>query len=143
MRIVGVDFGLKRIGLAITDEQKIIASPLPFVEASKQTEMTIKRLLAALEGYKIEKMVVGNPLHMDGRTSFLGDEVKHFVEKLQEHVDFPIVLLDERLSSVQAHRALKESNLSRKKRSKLVDSVAAVLILQSFLEQISSQDGMI
>ena len=134
MRIVALDFGLKRIGMAITDENQIIATSLPNLIASRQTENTIKSLLKVLEPYNIEMLVMGNPLHMNGNTSFLGDEVQHFVDALKKHVSFPIVLWDERLSSMQADRSLREGNLSRKKRAKLVDSVAAVLILQSFLE---------
>ena len=136
MRIVSVDFGLKRLGLAITDENQIIALPLPNVEASKQTEETIKNLLKALEPYEIEKMVIGNPLHLSGRASFLTDEVEHFAEALRKHVDFPIILWDERLSTAEATKTL--APLSRKKRAKLVDSVAAVLILQSFLNTFCS-----
>ncbi len=134
MRIVAIDFGLKRLGLAITDKNQIIATPLPNLLASRQTEETIRRLLKVLEPYEIERIVIGNPLHLNGQTSFLTDEVLHFVEALKKHLSFPITLWDERLSSLQADRVLREGNLSRKKRAKLVDSVAAVLILQSFLE---------
>ncbi len=134
MRIVALDFGLKRIGMAITDENQIIATALPNIEASRQTETTIQTVLKALAPYRIEKLVIGNPLHMNGQASFLGDEVQHFVEALRKHVSFPIVLWDERLSSLQADRSLREGNLSRKKRAKRVDSIAAVFILQSFLE---------
>ncbi len=132
MRIASIDFGLKRLGLAITDESQIIATPLPNVEAARQSEETVARLLKVLEEYEIEQLVIGNPLHLSGRSSLLSDEVQHFAELLRKHVDFPVILWDERLSTKEAERTL--APLNRKKRAKLVDSVAAVLILQSFLE---------
>lgn len=133
-RIVSIDFGLKRIGIAISDERKIIATPLPTLETSKQNEETVKRLISTLEGYDIEEMIVGNPLHMNGKNSFLSDEVQHFIDILKKYLPYPIHLWDERLSTLQAERSLKEGNLSRKKRAKLVDSVAALILLQSFLD---------
>jgi len=132
-RVASIDYGLKRIGLAISDENCIIASSLGVVEACKNSKETIQRILKVLQPYELKKIIVGHPIHMNGKVGFLADEVQHFVSLLQNHVSCPISLLDERLSSVQAERALKEGGLSRKKRSQLIDAVSAIILLQSYL----------
>lgn len=139
-RILGIDYGLARLGLAISDESKILASPLPTLSAAKKTEETVKRLVQELERIErerestIQSIVIGLPLMMSGKTGFIADEVKHFATLLEQAVTIPIILWDERLTTVQAERSLREANLSRKKRSKVVDTVAAVIILQNYLD---------
>lgn len=139
-RILAIDYGMARIGLAISDERKIIATPLQTLTAEKKMELTAEKLLDLLKKlqeihhYEISEIVIGNPLRMNGQMSLLSDEVKHFVEILKKLVSCPIVLWDERLTSLQAERSLRESNMSRKKRSKMVDTVAATIILQSYLD---------
>jgi putative pre-16S rRNA nuclease len=132
-RIVGIDYGLKRIGLAISDENCLIASSLGVVESCKNSQETIQRILKVLQPYEVKKIVVGYPIHMNGNVGFLADEVQYFVSLLQSYVSCSIILLDERLSSAQAERALKEGGVSRKKRSQTIDSVSAIIILQSHL----------
>ena len=135
-RIVSIDYGLKRIGLAVSDEMKIIATFLGVIEAEKTSDATIKKILAALASYKnIETILVGVPFHMDGKAGIMVDEVRHFIEKLALHISCPIVEWDERLSTVQAERSL--TSLSRKKRSKVIDGVTAVILLQSYLERLT------
>ena len=139
-RIVGLDFGLARIGIAVSDERKIIATPLLTLKTEKKIELTVEKLLKtlsenqALQKYEIEEIVIGFPLLMSGKTGFLADEVTHFVSILKTHTSIPIITWDERLTSVQAERSLRESSLSRKKRSSLIDTVAAVIILQNYLD---------
>lgn len=139
-RILGLDFGLARIGVALSDETKILASPLYTLKCEKQIEQTVKKLLIDVVRYEkelhftLEEYVIGHPLLMSGKTGFLADEVKHFVEILKQHTPLPITLWDERLTTVQAERSLRESNLSRKQRSARVDTVAAVIILQNYLD---------
>lgn len=134
---------MARIGIAISDELKIIASPLLTFQASKKTEETVTRLVKELEElqskmkFEILEIVVGMPLMMSGKTGFLADEVKHFIALLKEKIAFPIIPWDERLTTVQAERSLMESSLSRKRRSQVVDKVAAVILLQSYLEHLS------
>lgn len=132
-RVVGIDYGLKRIGVAISDENKMIATSLGIVEAHFQSQETIKRILTLLKSYEIEKIIIGYPLHLSGKASLLADEVKHFVSLLQEQVSFPIILWDERLSTVQAERSLMEGGMRRKKRAKIIDAITAVILLQSYL----------
>lgn len=139
-RIVGIDYGLARIGLALSDESKIIANSLKTLSCEKKAEVTAKKLIkelqehAVLHCYEIEEFVIGMPLMMNGKKGMLADEVIHFVALLKELHPAPTVTWDERLSSVQADRSLREGNFSRKRRSKMVDSVAAVIILQSYLD---------
>lgn len=139
-RIIGIDYGMSRIGIAASDEQKIIAAPVAIVHTHKKSQETIARLVQELEkhqqlyGYTIEEIVVGLPLMMSGKMGLLADEVKHFVELLRVALPVPIVFWDERLSSVQAERSMREGNISRKRRAQIVDTVAAVIILQNYLD---------
>lgn len=142
-RVIGIDYGLKRIGIAYSDERKIIASPMMTLNTEKKLELTIEQLLKELEkhqsehNYIIEGFVVGLPLMMNGTLGLIADEVKHFVELLNKATSNPVFMWDERLTSVQAERSLMESSMSRKKRTKYVDRVSAVIILQSYLDSKS------
>lgn len=139
-RLVGIDFGMSRLGLALSDERQIIATPFQTVHAEKKTELTVAKILAVLSqleqtySCEIEEIVVGLPLMMSGRTGFQADEVKHFVQLLSKETSIPVRTWDERLSTVQAERSLRESQMTRKKRSKVVDIVSAAIILQSYLD---------
>jgi putative holliday junction resolvase len=139
-RLVGIDFGMSRLGLAVSDEKQIIATPLQTIQAEKKTELTVAKILEILSQLEkthhceIEEVIVGLPLMMSGRTGFLADEVKHFVNLLSKSTAIPIRTWDERLSTVQAERSLRESGMTRKKRAKVVDTVSAAIILQSYLD---------
>ncbi|MGZ3633363.1 MAG: Holliday junction resolvase RuvX [Parachlamydiaceae bacterium] len=141
-RIVGIDYGMARIGLAVSDTTKLIATPMATFKVERKSDQTVTKLVSTLQeherayGYSIEMIVVGFPLLMSGKKGLLADEVTHFVELLKAVIAVPIVTWDERLTSVQADRSLREGNLSRKKRSQKVDSVAAVIILQNYLDFI-------
>jgi putative holliday junction resolvase len=145
-RILGVDYGLKRLGLALSDERKIIASPLLTLQAESKSELTALKLLEAIakickdQRCEIEEIIIGLPLMMSGTTGFLADEVKHFVQLLQQTTSIPIRMWDERLTTVQAERSLRESSLTRKRRSKIVDIVSAAIILQSYLDSRPSSN---
>jgi len=139
-KILGIDYGMVRIGLALSDEMKIIASPLLTLIAEKKMEKTVDKLLKELEKqqqkhcYQLDEIVVGLPLMMNGKIGLIADEVNHFVAMLQQAFSIPIITWDERLTSVQAERALRESALSRKKRAKVTDTVSAAIILQNYLD---------
>lgn len=147
-RIAALDYGLARIGLAVSDETKIIAMPLVTLQCEKKTEDTAKKLLQVLEehqkaqNYELIEIVVGLPLMMSGKAGFLADETQYFVELLKKFISIPIVTWDERLTSVQAERSMREGNLSRKKRAKSVDNVAAIIILQSYLDHLKIRNGV-
>ncbi|CRX38156.1 Holliday junction resolvase RuvX [Estrella lausannensis] len=139
-RIIAIDYGQKRIGIAYSDETKLIAMPKEMILTERKLERTALKfaeLIRAHEkelGYQVEEIVIGKPLLMSGKSGLMADEVKAFVELLSKEFTCPIIAWDERLSSVQAERALIEANLSRKQRTKHVDQVAAVIILQSYLD---------
>ncbi len=136
-RIVGIDFGLARIGVALSDPSKIIASPIKTIQNKKKLEETVKDLLEALKDYSIEEIVVGMPYRLNGKLGFSADEVLHFIEELKKQTDLPIKTWDERLTTTQTERVMKSAKLSRKKRAKVIDAACATLILQSYLDQKS------
>ncbi|MBA3722452.1 MAG: Holliday junction resolvase RuvX [Parachlamydiaceae bacterium] len=139
-RILGIDYGQKRLGLAISDERKIIATPLITFLAEQRSEQTVAKFIDYItklqesNKYIIEEMVIGLPLMMNGTTGLLADEVKHFVSLLEKSCAIPIKTWDERLSTVQAERSLREGHMTRRQRTKVVDTVSATIILQSYLD---------
>jgi putative Holliday junction resolvase len=139
-RLIGIDFGMSRLGLALSDERQIIATPLQTIQAEKKMELTVAKVLttisqlAEIHSCEIEEIIVGLPLMMNGRKGLQADEVKHFVDLLSQATSIPVRTWDERLTTVQAERSLRESQMTRKKRAKIVDIVSAAIILQSYLD---------
>jgi len=139
-RILSIDFGQKRVGISISDPQKIIASPLTTLEGAKNPKIAAKKVADQLKtllqknSYGVEKIIVGLPIHMSGEESKRSLEVREFAKELEEELKIPVTLFDERLTSVQAERSLKEASLSRKRRTKFVDTVSSTILLQSFLD---------
>ncbi len=134
-RCLGVDYGLARVGLAMSDPSRVIASPLSAVS----TEDALYRVKATVEDDGVTEIVVGVPLHMNGSMSDMGREAIAFVAQLRAAVDVPVVTRDERLSTVEAERILNEidSPSQRRHRAKgRVDSAAAAIILQSYLDGV-------
>ena len=134
-RCMGIDYGLARVGLAISDPSRTIASPSKAVA----TEDALVRVKSLVQERDITEIVVGVPLHMDGSMSEMGEEVVAFVAQLRAVVDVPVTMRDERLSTVEAERALNsvDSPARRRKRGKgRVDSAAAAIILQSYLDGV-------
>ena len=142
-RIIALDYGTARIGVAISDSSKSIARTAGIVTAIKRLEKTVDNIIAKIRALeletksKIEKVVIGLPIKMSGEHGIVADEVKVLGEALELKLSVPVVLWDERLTTVQAERTMREAKMSRKKRSKVIDSVAAVIILQSFLDSTS------
>lgn len=139
-RIIGLDYGLARIGIAVSDERHIIASPMLTFTCEKKIEETVNKLIfelgkhAETNNYIIEEIIIGLPLMMSGKQGMIADEVIHFVELLRQKTTIPIKTWDERLTTVQADRSLREGSMSRKKRARVVDVVAACIILQNYLD---------
>ena len=142
-RIISLDYGLARIGVALSDERRIIALGSVTITAEKKAEQTAQKVgtelktLAVTQQFTIEKIVLGLPLKMDGTRGLQADDVAHFSDLLKQYIDCEIVLWDERLTTVQADRSLREGNLTRKQRANQVDKIAAVLILQSYLDSLA------
>ena len=129
MRILGIDHGTKRIGLALSDELGITAQPLPFVDSDKP-----QRIGEIVRDRQVTKIVVGMPRNMDGSYGPAATAAREFIETLKPIVAVPIETWDERLTTSQAQRVLVEGNVSRAKRKEKVDSMAAQLLLQSYLD---------
>ncbi len=137
-RIAAIDFGTVRLGLAISDERKIIAQAIGIVHAGKNMLETAKSVAQELARFSaLEKIVVGLPLLLSGREGDMALAAKQFGAALEGVMSIPIVYWDERLTSAQVERTLKGADMSRKKRSQVVDKMAAVAILQNYLESLS------
>jgi putative holliday junction resolvase len=145
-RTLAIDYGLARIGIAISDQSKTIASPLPNLQGSKNIEEAVARVISFIENIKQEKnfdideIVIGLPKTLSGQDSERTTIVRQFSEMLAQKVPYPVHLFDERLTTVQAERTLKEFGFSRKERSKHVDKVSAIILLQTYLEQKAFQN---
>ncbi|MBJ7450071.1 MAG: Holliday junction resolvase RuvX [Parachlamydiales bacterium] len=132
-RIASIDYGQKRIGIALSDEFQMFAHIMPTILASNKRQETINMIVKALEPYEIDKIIVGLPLKLNGTKSSMTLEVEQFIEDLKNGTSFTVMPWDERLTTTQADRTLKEANLNRKKRAQVVDGLSAVVILQSYL----------
>jgi putative Holliday junction resolvase len=133
MRILGIDHGTKRIGIAISDELGVIAQPLEFILAEPFAKF-LERLKEIIRDKQVEQLVVGMPRNMDGSYGPAALKVREFVAVLKESVAMPITLWDERLTSAQANRFLVQANVRREKRKEKVDQTAAAILLQSYLD---------
>lgn len=134
MRVLGIDFGIKRVGLALTDPTGSLASPYRTLvrEGREQCFDELKAIIAA-EG--VERVVVGLPLGLDGQETETTRQARNFAQSLARRVDAPVELFDERLTSAQAETELKEAGLTcPKKRKQALDSQAAVIILRTWME---------
>ena len=136
MRILGIDHGTKRVGLAISDELKMIAQPLEMLPPDPFGDF-IARIRELIKDKEIELIVVGMPRNMDGSYGEAAQKVETFVAAMKDTIIVPIKLWDERLTSVQANRFLIEGNVRRKDRKEKVDKTAAAIILQSYLDSLT------
>ena len=141
MRILALDVGTKNIGMAICDPLGITAQSLPTIRRKGQTEKDVQFVTAAVKEYAVETIVVGLPKNMNGTEGPSCDMAKEFAAEVEKAVDTPIVFWDERLTSRIAENAMIEADLSRKKRKQKVDSLAAILILQNYLDYLKSGKG--
>ena len=135
MRILGIDYGRRRLGLAISDETQTLASPLPVQYRRKTLAQDLRTLKELIAEWGIEQIVVGLPLNMDGSHGEMATESTEFANQLAAATGLPIDVMDERLTTAEAERVLIEGDVSRKKRRELRDGLAAVLILQSYLDR--------
>lgn len=133
MRVLGLDFGTERVGVAVSDELGIIAQPIEFILRRPAAGLW-ERLRALHRAFPCERILVGMPRNMDGSYGPAAEAAKQFIQQLRQEMEVPIQTWDERLSSVQAKRVLLQANLSRKKRKGKIDKMAAAVILQSYLD---------
>lgn len=133
MRILGLDVGDKRIGIALSDALGLTAQRLSVLERQSLT-VDLQALKALVQAHQARAVVLGLPLTLAGVKGPQANKVQSFADALQRVLDVPVRLLDERLTTVQGERALLETNTSRKKRKAVIDQVAAQLILQHYLD---------
>ena len=132
-RILAVDYGEKRIGLAISDELGISASPLMTL-TKKNNEDAVNQIALIVSRFRVAKVVFGLPRRTDGKEGEMERRVKAFAEKLRRKVKVPIVFFDERFTTRIAEQVLLEADLSRQKRKQIRDRLAAVILLQNYLD---------
>ena len=132
-RILAVDYGEKRIGLAISDELGITASPLMTL-VRRSDEETVRQIAQLASKLRVTQIVVGLPRRTDAQEGEMERKVKAFAEKLRQKVSVPVVLFDERFTTRIAEQVLLEADLSRRKRKQIRDRLAAVILLQSYLD---------
>jgi putative Holliday junction resolvase len=138
MRYLAIDYGTKRTGLAICDSAETIASPLAVIQGQKEL---LKKIAEVIKAEDVEAVVLGLPLNMDDSEGFQTKLVLRFAEQLKEHLNVPIHFQDERLSSFSAEEKMASAELTRGKRRKRLDAVAAAEILEAFLEQKTPKDS--
>ncbi len=135
MIILSVDYGDKRTGIAVCDKLQLLASPVCVLTEWNAEVLAQKIVEIALEK-KAEQIVVGLPKNMDGSKGFRADACEELGNIIKSKTDIPIVFWDERLTTVSAHRILSENNVRGKKRKAVVDAVAAVTILQNYIDSL-------
>jgi putative Holliday junction resolvase len=136
-RILAIDYGSRRMGLAVSDALGITAQGLETLQR-KNKRSDFARLERVIREYSISEIVLGNPLRMSGEEGTQSRKVGEFATELRRHFELPVHLWDERLTSSEANRLLRESEVSLQKRAQAVDRMAATLILQSFLQARSA-----
>ncbi len=137
-RMMGLDVGSRTIGVAVSDELGITAQGLKTIRR-KSSEEDLKELSQIIDQFEIKKLVVGLPKNMDGSLGKQAELVFKWIKSVQQKLSLPIVTWDERLSTVGASKILLEADVSRKKRKGVIDKVAAVLILQGYMDQIRNR----
>ena len=134
MTYLGLDLGSKTLGLSISDRTGLIASSLEVLRSSTYDEL-LSMLAHVINDRKVDALVLGNPLNLDGSLSKRSEETLKFMELLKERFSLDVYLQDERLSTVEAERMLINNNTTRKNRKKVIDKIAATIILQAFLDR--------
>ena len=134
MKILAVDLGKVRTGLAVSDISEVLASPLCVVE-EKNTEILAEKIDQVCKDERISKIVLGLPRNMDGSEGESAQNAKAFGKVLEERTQLPVILLDERGTTITAHNYLNETNIRGKKRKRVVDAVVATVILQAYLDR--------
>ena len=141
MRIMGLDIGSHTIGVAVSDELGITAQGLRTIRRKSKAE-DLEEILKIIAQFEIVKIVVGLPKNTDGTLGKQAEVVFNWIKKFREKVQLPVVTWDERFTTIEATKVLLEADLSRKKRKKAIDKLAAVLILQGYMDRGRNQtDG--
>ena len=136
MRILGIDYGDARVGIAITDELNITVQGLETIQRNHSDKIVLRRLDEILQTYEVDTIVVGLPLNMDGTMSERAEITKKFVHKLKcKYNKMKIEVIDERLTTVAAHKTMNFLDVNKHKKRNIVDTISAVYILETYLNK--------
>jgi len=133
MVILGLDIGEKRIGIAKSDALGMFAHGMEFIERTEDNTH-FEKIQACIDEHSVEKIIVGMPINLDGSEGLAAEHMRGFIEIMKDHVSVPIETWDERLTSKEAMRYMQDSSLSGSKKRKRVDSLAAQIMLQNYLD---------
>lgn len=141
MRIMGLDFGSVTVGVAISDELQITAQGIEVIRRKSENKLrqTLARVEELIEDYQVDRIILGYPKNMNNTIGERGEKSEEFAEMLRRRTGLEVILWDERLTTVSAQNVLIEANVRRENREKVVDKVAAVFILQGYLDMIRNK----
>ncbi len=143
MRILGLDYGSKTVGVAVSDPLLVMATGLEIIRRDSENKLrkTLARIESLISEYEVEKIVLGLPKNMNNTLGDRAEKTLEFKAMLERRTGLPVVMWDERLTTVMAHKTMIESGVRREDRSKYVDSIAAVFILQGYLDSLANARG--
>ena len=139
MRILGIDYGEARVGVAITDALQMTAQGLETIQRNHSDKIVLRRIDEILERYEVDTIVVGLPLNMDGTMSERAEITEKFVHKLKcKYNKIKIEVIDERLTTVAAHKTMNFLDVNKHKKRNIVDTISAVYILETYLNKLKN-----
>ena len=143
MRIMGLDYGSKTVGVAVSDPLGLTAQGIEIVRRKSENKLrqTLARIEEIAKEYGVEKIVLGFPKHMNNDIGERAEKSLEFKEMLERRTGLPVVMWDERLTTVEADRTMMETGICRENRKEYVDMIAAVFILQGYLDYLSNQQA--
>ncbi len=138
MRVMGLDYGSKTVGVAISDPLGLTAQGIETIVRKQENKLrqTLARIEELVKEYQVEKIVLGFPKNMNNTIGERAEKSLELKEKLERRIGIPVIMWDERLTTVEAERTLIESNVRREDRKKYIDKIAAVFILQGYLDSL-------
>ena len=139
-RVLGIDYGEQRTGIAITDPLKITAQGLETIKSNGSDKVVLRRIEEIVNEYGVDTFVIGNPINLDGTESDRSKLTEGFIHKLKSRFNnIEIVKIDERFTTVEAHRTMNDLNIDSKKKKDIVDTISAVYILESYLKTLENK----
>ena len=140
-RLLGLDYGSKTVGVAVSDDLGITAQPVETIRREKENKLrrTLSRIEELCAAYNVTGIILGLPLNLDGSEGERAAKTREFMQLTARRTGLPVILEDERLTTNEAHRALDEAGIRHEKRKQYVDQMAAVLILQGYLDRAARQ----
>ena len=140
MRILGIDYGDVRTGIAITDSLGITAQGLETINNNNSDRVLLRRLEEIINEYKVERIAIGMPINLKGEKTVRAEKTEKFIHKLKcKFNNIPIEVIDERLTTVQAHKTMNFLDVNKKKKKDIVDTIAAVYILETYLGKLNKK----